>query len=347
MTIKNQKISEREMKIRLRAGKISLIAGILLMLGKFWAFEMTHSQAVLSDALESIVNVIAAILALIVLIYASRPADPRHPYGRGKLEFFSAAFEGGLITFAAIIIIGESLRALYHGVALNELGVGLLVVGIAGVLNAILGLYLRFIGKKYNSEALVASGIHIFSDFWTSAGVIVGLGLVWLTGLVWLDPLVAILLALWLARAGIQLVRSSMVSLLDQGDMDLISDLRDLIMQKAFPGMIWVHNLRIIRAGSFHHIDAHLVIPEFWDVPMAHDRANDFEHMIVDDYTHDAEIVFHVDPCRQAYCATCDFPDCHIRKKGFTEKHKLTIAELTDPEEPSYTYENESTQTSN
>jgi cation diffusion facilitator family transporter len=327
--------SANEVFLQRKAAGLSLVVGLALLILKFWAFRVTGSQAVFSDAMESIVNVVAAIFALIVVVIAARPADKDHPYGHGKLEFFSAAFEGGLIAFAAVLICFQAGEALLTGRPLNELNFGVTVVLGAGLVNLLLGLLLLRSGRQVKSPALVASGHHVISDFWTSAGAAAGLVLVSLTGWDWIDPAVALLLGLFLASTGIRLVRRSVGGLLDEEDREILGTLVDLIERDRNEGIIQVHYCRVIRSGRYHHIDAHVVVPEFWDVARAHQETKDFERRLIEDYPYDGELHFHVDPCRHAYCRVCEVQNCPIRQQAFEGRRAPTIDEITSPHEPS------------
>jgi len=318
-----------------RAALLSLVVGIALLSLKFWAFFVTSSQAVFSDAMESIVNVVAALFAIVVVIYAAKPADRDHPYGHGKVEFFSAAFEGGLIAFAALVIVFEAAQALIEGHSLNQIGLGAAAVVVAGFGNLGLGVYLLRAGKKQHSVALTASGHHVISDFWTSFGVALGLALVSVTGLTWLDPLIALVMGIWLARTGILLVRRSVGGLLDEEDREILTKLVEVIVKNRDPGIIQVHHCRVIRSGRYHHIDAHVVVPEYWDVAKAHQATQDFEDRMIRDYPYQGELHFHVDPCRRAYCRVCEAQDCPIRQSPFEKRRLPTVEELTSPVEPS------------
>ncbi|MCB0422302.1 MAG: cation transporter, partial [Bdellovibrionales bacterium] len=189
-----------------KAAKISLFVGSILMLLKFWAFKVTQSQAVLSDALESIINVLAAGVALFVIFYAAQPKDQDHPYGHGKSEYFSSAFEGGLISFAGFFIVVDAAVKLFEGRELRQLDLGLWIVAGAGIANLLLGLYLIYVGKRNHSLALRASGHHVISDFWTSAGILVALFVVKVTGYYWIDSAVAIIVGLYLSYTGVHLI---------------------------------------------------------------------------------------------------------------------------------------------
>jgi len=321
-------------RVRLRAALLSLVIATLILAAKYQAYRMTGSTAVLSDALESIVNVLAAVFALGGLIFAGRPADRNHPYGHGKIEFFSAAFEGGLIAFASILIVYEAVRTLVSGPDVRQIGAGLLIVFGSGLVNLALGIYLVRTGRRYVSLTLVADGQHVLADVWTSAGVIVGLGLVQLTGRVWLDPLVALLVALWLMLTGVRLVRHAAGGLLDEEDPLLLKRVLDALQKYVGGGVIRVHHLRAIRSGRFQHVEAHLVVPEFWSVERAHDLSEDVAARVMRDLGAEGEMVFHTDPCHRVYCVTCDLEDCPIRREPFLKLTPLTLEEVVQPDMP-------------
>jgi len=317
-----------------RASYLSLFVSVVLLSCKFYGYSLTRSQAIFSDAMESVVNVVAAALAILVIWYSRKPADQDHPYGHGKVEFFSAAFEGGLVAFASILICFEAVRALLESRSINQLGFGVAITLGTGAINAVLGFFLMKTGRKRHSAALEASGQHVLSDFWTSAGVAAGLGLVALTGIQWLDPLVALLMGLYLAKTGFSLVGRSVGGLLDAEDKELLNKLLDIIGSHRPTGIIQVHHVRIMRSGHFHHIDAHAVVPEYWDVAEAHEKTDTFERELISRYPFPGELHLHVDPCRRAYCRNCDVPSCPIRRHPFEHLRTLSIEELTSPDEP-------------
>ena len=314
-------------RIRLRAATISLVVGTLLLGLKYLAYQLTGSTAILSDALESIVNVVAALFALGGLVVAGWPADRNHPYGHGKIEFFSAAFEGGLIAFAAILIIKEAGEALLFGNTLRQIHVGVLIVIGAGLTNAALGFYLLRVGRQYHSLTLVADGTHVLADFWTSLAAAIGIGLVQLTGYQWIDPVVAILVGLNLIWTGLGLVRHAAGGLLDEEDPALLTRIVRALNANLLPGVIRVHFLRAIRSGRFTHVDAHLVVPEFWSVEQAHAFSNAFERRLVRALDLDGELIFHLDPCERRFCATCEVADCPIRRAPCTRRNWITMDE--------------------
>jgi cation diffusion facilitator family transporter len=309
----------------LRSAWISLIVSVFILAMKFVAYYYTHSTAVLSDATESIINVVAAVVALFVLRAVAEPADTDHPYGHGKLEYFSAAFEGGLIAFAALVIGFEAMRAMVTGNVLHQPALGLWIVSGAAILNLLLGLHLGKVGRKFNSEALQGSSAHVLADVWTTVGVIVGLGIVALTGIAWIDQLVALIVALQLGYSGVNIVRRSAAGLIDQIEPTSLAKLAEAFEKHREPWIIDIHHLKVIRAGRFHHIDAHLVVPEFWNVLQTHAESQKLEHEVVSTYPFDGEIAFHIDPCERRYCEHCRVEACPVRVKKFTSLRPFSV----------------------
>lgn len=306
---------------------ISVVVGALLLGLKYGAYKLTGSTAILADTLESIVNLIAALFALGGLIIAGWPADRRHPYGHGKIEYFSAAFEGGMIALAAALIIKEAGEALLFGHQVHQLDFGLLITIGAGLGNAALGWYLTRTGKLHGSPALIADGMHVLADFWTSVATAVGLGLVRTTGLDWLDPVVAIMVGVNLLWIGAQLVRRAAGGLLDEEDVELLHRLLQAINTNLAPGAIRVHSLRAIRSGRFTYVAAHVVVPEFWTVEEAHDFAAAFQHRLSRSLGIAGEMELHTDPCHRQLCATCEVEPCPIRVQPFVARSWITLDE--------------------
>ena len=321
-------------RARLRAMAISLAVSVGLLAAKYQAYHLTGSTAILSDALESIVNVVAAVFALGGIIFAGRPADRNHPYGHGKIEFFSAAFEGGLIAFAAVLIVYEVILSLLRGPDVRALDVGVPIVLGAGLVNLLLGWYLVRTGRRYDSLTLVADGRHVLADFYTSAGIVIGLLLVRFTGIAWLDPVVAAVVALNLMWTGFRLVRQAAGGLLDEEDTALLDRLLEVLQPHLGRGVIRVHHLRAIRAGRFHHVDAHLVVPEFWSVERSHELAEDLAERLIKEVGVEGEMTLHTDPCHRVYCRMCDLDDCPVRRETFAGRPRLTLEEAVQPDMP-------------
>ncbi len=312
-----------------RSAWVSLAVSIALLVLKFVAYEFTKSTAVLSDAIESIINVVAAVVAVFVMRAVAEPADEDHPYGHGKLEYFSAAFEGGLIAFAALAIANEAIRSITHGHEPKQLDLGAYILVAAAIGNFLLALHLKTVGKKFRSDALLASGAHMLSDVWTTVGVIAGLIVIYLTNWIWVDAAIALLVALQLGFSGYQIVRKSIGALIDEVEPHSLSDLASAFEKHRENWICDIHNIKVIRSGHFHHIDGHLVVPEFWDVAKTHQHSSDFERKVVDEYPFDGEIAFHIDPCERKYCEQCQLENCAIRLKKRITLKNFTAESIT------------------
>ncbi len=312
-----------------RSAWVSLVVSILLLVLKFAAYEFTKSTAVLSDAIESIVNVLAALVAVFVMRAVAEPADEEHPYGHGKLEYFSAAFEGGLIAFAALAIANEAIRSFVHGHEPKQLDVGAYILVAAALGNLFLGFHLRSVGKKFKSDALLASSNHVISDVWTTVGVTAGLVLIYLTHWTWADSVVAMIVAAQLGYSGYQIVRKSVGALIDEVEPHSLSELAAAFEKNRENWICDIHNVKVIRSGHFHHIDGHLVVPEFWDVCKSHQFSSEFEAKVVAEYPFDGEIAFHTDPCERKYCEQCPVEDCPIRAKKRVALKVFTSESIT------------------
>lgn len=279
-----------------RAAITSLVAGLLIFSAKMTAWALTDSAALLADALESIVNVVAAIAAIYAIRFAAQAVDEDHPYGHGKAELLAAAFEGGLVAAAAVASAWQAIRALIDGAAPKELDVGMLVAGGAAAANLLLGAWLVRVGRKEQSPTLIADGTHVLSDVWTTAGAIVALGIVRFTGLTWIDPIVALLLSLLLVKTGYGLVREAADGLLDREDRTLLGKIVEAFNAAKVPGMHGMHRLRAIRSGRFVHVDAHVYTPADWTIAVAHVAVERLEREIVERAGIQGEIALHLDP---------------------------------------------------
>lgn len=317
--------------LRSFAGKTSVVVGLCLLLVKFYAHAKTGSTLIFSDALESIVNVVAAAFALYSIRFAEAPPDREHPYGHGKIEFVSAAFEGGLITTAAILIGLEALESIYSGPNLHDLDFGTYLILGAGIVNGALGFFLVKIGNRVESMALVADGKHVITDFYTSIALVAGLVLVQFSGIYWLDPAIAVIMAAFLAYTGIKVIRQALSGILDAEDRELLENLRKALEKFREPGVIRLHHIRAMRVGRRVHVDGHIVVPDFWPVDKAHDFVEAFEKKVVAEVIPGGEIEFHIDPCRIAYCMKCDLDNCSIRRAKFEGRPPMEFSEMVDP----------------
>ena len=300
---------------RMGAILISLLVAIILMAVKFYTYRLTHSAAVLSDALESIINVVAATFAVASIWMAAQPPDADHPYGHGKVEYFSAGFEGALIIFAAIGIFKTGISHLAKPHALPNLQMGLLILLAASVVNLLLGLGLVRVGKRTNSLTLIADGRHVLTDVYTSAGVVVGLVLVYWSGWLRLDGALACLVGLHILLTGLQLVRQSFSGLMDASDPELLDEISHLLEGHRKPAWIDIHQLRAWRSGNFVHIDLHLVLPRDLFLENAHSEAKIVEKILIDHFEGNAGVLVHMDPCEDPECTVCTQYRCNLRSR--------------------------------
>ena len=277
----------------------SLILGLVVLALKGLAYWVTGSVALLSDALESTVNLATAVAALIAVRVAERPADANHPYGHHKAEFFSAVLEGVLIVIAALLILHEAWQGLQAPRAIDAPLEGLLINGLATVLNAGWCWVLLRHGRRARSPALVADGKHLLADVVTSAGVAVGIGLAWLTGWWLLDPLLAALVAVNILWSGSRVIRDSLNALMDEAvPEETLQVIRDVISQQA-GGAVEAHDLRTRHAGPVTFIDFHLVMPGETTVAHAHEVCDRIEAALKAAVP-DANITIHVEPEHKA-----------------------------------------------
>src|SRR5262249_37781707 len=274
---------------------LSIAAAIATLVLKAAAWKLTGSVGLLSDALESGVNLFAAVTAYLSLVYAARPADRTHAYGHEKIEFFSSGLEGVLIAVAAVAIINEAVGRLIQPVELAAIGVGTLVAGVASVINFAVARVLLRVGRKHGSIVLEADGHHLMTDVWTSVAVLSGLGLVALTGEPRIDPIFAILMGLNILRTAFGLVRRSFDGLMDRSLTDAEqTQLRTTISGALEPGTAF-HALRTRRAGVRRFADCHLLVPGAWTVARAHELAERVEKA-VSAAMPGLELTLHVEP---------------------------------------------------
>jgi cation diffusion facilitator family transporter len=284
-------------KRRMVAIGTSLAVSVLLMVAKFYTFHITRSSAVFSDALESIINVAAAGFAMVSIWMAAQPPDSDHPYGHGKIEYFSAGFEGALIIVAAIGIFKTGLSHLAMPRPLANLEAGLAILAGAAVINLLLGFWLVRVGKKTDSLALIADGKHVLTDVYTSVGVVAGLFLVGYTQWLWLDGAIACLVGINILFTGIQLVRQSFSALMHQSDPVLLETISGLLERHRKPAWIDIHQLRAWRSGNFVNIDLHLVLPRDYQLDRAHAEADALEKLLIGHFEGNATVLVHMDPC--------------------------------------------------
>ena len=307
----------------------SFVVSILLMGIKFFAFYLTDSNAILTDAVESIINVFASGFAFYSIYLAAQPKDANHPYGHGKIEYFSTGFEGALIMIAGFYILYETGRRYFAPMPVENLGYGFLLLSSTIVLNGALGLGLLDVGKKTNSVALEADGQHLLVDSLSSIFVLVGVGLIWLTGLVWIDTVVSLVVAAFILYNGFKLVRRSIAALMDEVDEAVVNSVVQIISHNKNEEWIDVHNLRVQRYGSDLHVDCHLTLPNYWDLSRVHESIHVFEETLEANTQGSLEIFIHADPCLPDCCKYCRVQNCPIRAQPFSQDIEWTSENLT------------------
>jgi len=260
--------------------RLSLGVGVLMFLGKTFAYYLTGSAAIFSDAAESVVHVAAVGFAAFSLWFSLKPADECHPYGHEKINFFSAGFEGAMIAIAAVFIIVSAVGKWMAGLHLERLGEGTLIVSGAALINGGLGWYLVRLGKRQGSLILEANGRHVLTDFYTSAGVIAGLCLTLGTGWLPFDPILAILVALNILWSGARLMRRAFAGLMDERDAELDEQVRGVLARTVPGGGIEYHGLRHRQMGSTVFIDVHLLFGEDVPLRLAHTQATWIEEQL-------------------------------------------------------------------
>lgn len=308
-------------KSKIRAIGLVLIISLLLLGIKFTAYFMTHSNAILTDALESIVNVVAGGFALYSIWYASQPKDENHPYGHGKIEFMSAGFEGGLIFIAGLTIIGNSIWALFQPPRIHSLESGVWLSAATGLVNFIMGRILISKGKASGSMLLEANGRHLVSDTVSSIGLVAGLVVIWFTNLLWLDQVIAVIFGFIILRTGFGLLRNSITSLLDEADYEKLEKLIGFMESRRQSRWIDIHNLRVIKYGSHLHVDCHITLPWYDSLEKTHTDVTGVEQIIKDSFGAEVEFFIHADPCIMPdSCKICQIADCQVRKAAFVKR---------------------------
>lgn len=300
--------------------KLVLLVGILVMGLKFLAWFITHSNAILTDAVESIVNVLAGSFALYSLYYASKPRDEDHPYGHGKIEFVSGGVEGGMILLAGLAMVIKGIVAFFHPPVLHHLDSGLLLTAFSGFVNFLLGRLLLKRGAELQSTTLVADGKHLLTDTWSSIGLVVGLLGIYFTGLLWLDQAITLVLGLIIIRTGFQLIRESIFNLLDKADYEKIEQLIRILNQHRTSSWIDIHNLRALKYGAVVHVDCHMTLPWYFSLEEAHREVDALGKLAAREMNYEIEFFIHADPCLPKSCGICQMHDCKVRQFPFERK---------------------------
>jgi cation diffusion facilitator family transporter len=308
---------------------ISLCVSITLMLAKFVAYFLTNSNAILTDAAESIVNVLASSFAFYSIYLTTLPKDENHPYGHGKVEFFSAFVEGVLIGITGIIIILKSGYDLFYTTEISQLYSGAIIIGSTGVINLIVGFYLINTGKRNNSITLEADGKHLITDSISSAGLVLGIILIQLTQIYWLDGVISIAMGMYIIFNGYKLTRRSIGGLMDESNIEVVKNIVKILQENRQDSWIDVHNLRAQQYGADLHVDCHVTLPYYFDLNTVHREISNLDNLINVAGVHQTEFFIHADPCLPACCNYCKMPNCPVRQESFKGEIVWTMENVT------------------
>ena len=294
------------------------------------AWYLTDSVAILTDALESTVNVIAGLIGVYSLYISAKPKDRDHPYGHGKAEFISAAVEGTLVLIAGIVIIGEAAAGLIHPHHVGKLDYGIILVAFTAIINFAAGSICVKTGTKNNSLALIASGKHLQTDTYSTAGIIAGLILLYLFKKEWwIDSCTAILFSIIIIVTGYKILRRSLAGIMDETDEALLNKMVIVLNENRKENWIDLHNLRIIKYGGRLHLDCHLTVPWYLNVREAHAEVDALGNLVKSQFSDSMELFVHSDPCLEFSCRICTKHDCKVRQHPLEKKITWTIENIS------------------
>ena len=313
--------------------KYIVILGISLLLIKFLAWSITGSVAILTDAMESIVNVAAGVIGLYALYLSCKPKDSDHPYGHGRVEYISAFAEGLMVLTAGALILYEAMMQISSPSPVNSLDIGLLLIAAAAVANYVVGTMAIRKGRTNRSQALVASGRHLRTDTYSSIGIILGLTAMLVLEAMnydvpWVDGAIALFFGTVIIMTGVKVIKGSMDSIMNKADMELLGEMVDCINQNRHSDWIDVHNLRIEKHGGMLHVDMHVTFPQTMTVKEQYYEICEMKKCIQDKFGNFVELSVLGEPCRKFSCPACS-RECSERKAEFVEEVKWTIENLS------------------
>jgi cation diffusion facilitator family transporter len=302
-----------------------LIVSVVIFIVKVYAYLYTHSQSILTDALESIVNIIAASFALYALYIANKPKDKDHPYGHGKIEFISSMLEGTLIAIAGIGMFVHALFELNQKPTIHELDLGILLLTICSLLNFILGVWMKTQGKKLNSISLISGGKHLQTDTYSTLGLLIGLVAIKIFDMPIIDLFLTIIFGAYIAYVGIKILIVSIRGIMDEIDLPFLIEFTNIINEIRKENWIDIHNVRTIRYGNAYHVDAHITLPWYINVQEGHEEISYLEQELKKRLRMPIELFIHIDPCIPACCKLCLVKECSHRKDSFETKQNWTV----------------------
>jgi len=312
-------MDRENLRMKKKAAYISLSVGFGMFAFKLFAYFITGSSAIFSDAAESVVHVMATSVALYSIFLSAKPADKNHLYGHGNVEYFSAGLEGLLINIAAIVIIYKAVHDIIFGFDPKSLNTGTIIIFAAGLINGFLGFYLIRQGKKTRSLTLIADGKHVLTDSFTSVGVVLGLIIVILSGYVIVDALMAIFVAINILFTGTKLIRESVGGLMNETDDQTLSRLVNLLIRERKDYWIDLHHFRFWASSDKVFVDFHLTMPYYLTIRETHTEEELILKKIREEIS-TAELRVHIDYCTYDLCKFCNYQNCDDRKFAFESK---------------------------
>jgi cation diffusion facilitator family transporter len=312
--------------LKTRYGLLSLVVSVVLVAIKFYAYLLTRSQAVLTDALESIINVVTSGFALYSIYLASLPKDENHPYGHGKIEYLSIGFEGALILIAGVYIFRSAILSLLNPHAVERPDWGMALLAVTAIVNLVVGYLLVRAGRQHNSVALVGDGQHLYMDSVSTLVSCLALLLVLFTGNEVFDSGAALLLGVFIVVNGYRMLRRSIGGLMDESDVKTVKQVITELQAHRQPSWIDVHNLRVLRYGADLHVDCHVTMPYYFTLDEIHVQVHRIEEFVASKFDVEVEMFAHADPCTFAACSHCHMPDCPVRQHPFSQEIPWTVA---------------------
>ena len=313
--------SKQNLKVQYYLTVLTVIVFVL----KLVVFFMTHSLSVLSDTLESVVNIVATLVGSYSMYIAAKPRDKDHPYGHGKAEFISSAFQGSLIIGVGFLIIYQSIQSYFNPGTLHNLGNGFWLLVVIAIINISTALFVMRMGKQNNTNSLVTSGKLFLIDFFTTFSVAIGLLILIFTGVQKVDAIIAILLGTWVLFDGYKILRASLAGIMDEADMALLENVIAELNANRNKNWVDLHNLRVIKYGPLLHIDCHLTMPWYLNVHQAHKIMDHFTDLIKSKFGDSVEFFIHIDGCMPFSCAICTLEQCDQRQAPFQKKLNWTM----------------------
>lgn len=307
-----------------------VLGGVCLLGGKFAAFFLTNSVGILTDAMESIVNVVAGLISLYSLRMAAQPKDKLHPFGHGKVELISASVEGVLIMLAGGVIVFEGVRRFFTPEMPQSLDIGIVIIALSGIVNFAMGWYSIRVGKRWNSMALIAGGKHLQSDTYSTIGLVAGLILLYITKLPWIDSALAVVFGGIIIYTGIGILRKTIANLMDKADMKLIDKMLVTINEHRRDDWIDIHNLKVITYGSYFYIDCDLTLPWYYNIRQGHSCCDALKETILSHFSDQVLVSVHSDACQPSHCSGCGVDGCVHRTQDLVRVEALTFEELVE-----------------